>query len=74
MVAQNGLLLIHKDSNKPIEDVLDNKVRCVNIHKSLIPYIESYLKSKGVTKEKLFPQPEAIAKICTDSIYKNKIK
>ena len=72
MVAQKGVLLLHNEEEEPIEKKFS--INCYNIHKSLIPYIESYLKSKGVTKGKLFPQPEAIAKICTDSIYKNKIK
>ncbi len=35
--------------------MLDKFVNCFNIHKSLIPYILDILKSKGITKDYIYP-------------------
>ena len=60
MAAQFGCLLFLNDDTKPLEDGL----HCVDIHKSLIPYIrEKYLRYRR--KEDIYPKEE---KFVRDSI------
>lgn len=57
IIAQEGVFVM-RAGMEPLEN---EKVHCIDVHKSLIPTIRKYLKRKGVTKEHLFPQEERIA-------------
>lgn len=56
-IAQEGVFVMRAG-----KEPLENKyVHCIDIHKSLIPSIRTYLNDKEITKEQLFPQEEKIA-------------
>ncbi len=58
LVAQDGRFLFYSDGTNPLEE----NISCVDIHKSLAPYIKKILEEKGITKETIYPQEETIAK------------
>ena len=67
MIAQSGVLLMNYNEFEPIETL--SNLQCVNIHKSLIPYIHTYLQRKRIKERYLFPDPEDVVRDCIDSIY-----
>lgn len=57
IVAQRGCFLYHDKGISPLEEGLE----CVDIHKSLIPYIvNKYLKPYKIDKNKLFPTEDSL--------------
>ena len=63
--SQHGCFLLHTHYNYPLEKELS----CVDIHKSLIPFIEQkILVPKGINKQSIYPSEESIVK---DSFYKS---
>lgn len=57
IVAQDGCFVYSDKDDKPMEKGLG----CLDIHKSLIPYIaQKYLIPKGITTQTMFPQEEEI--------------
>ena len=58
LVAQEGRFVFYCNDIKPLEE----GIYCVDIHKSLAPYIKGKLEGKGITKESIYPQEESIAK------------
>jgi hypothetical protein len=68
MVAQKGRFIFYCNGTKPLED---ESISCVDIHKSLIPYLRGKLTKKGINKEKLFPQEELIAKTALNEALAN---
>ena len=82
IIAQKGCFLLNTHEKQPLEKrFLEEKEReelnyaalyCLDIHKSLAPYIrEKYLKSKGITKESLFPDFNAIANEAYEAFKRN---
>ena len=67
LVAQDGRFVFYSDGIKPLEDYLS----CVDIHKSLAPYIKKTLEEKGITKETIYPQEETIAKMALQRTLEN---
>lgn len=58
IVAQQGCFVYSDKDWDPIEKGL----KCVDIHKSLMPYIiKNYLQPKGLCRETMYPQEEEIA-------------
>ena len=73
IIAQEGCFFLNMDGIKPLEERKEiRKMTCLDIHKSLAPYIrEKYLKPKGITKESLFPDFNAIAKEAYEAFKRN---
>lgn len=73
IIAQEGCFFLNMDGIKPLEERKEiRKMACLDIHKSLAPYIrEKYLKPKGITKESLFPDFNAIAKEAYEAFKRN---
>ncbi|OWV18663.1 hypothetical protein B7990_05150 [Fibrobacter sp. UWB4] len=67
IVAQNGRFLFYSDGINPLEEDLS----CVDIHKSLAPYIKKILEEKGITKNSIYPQEETIAKMALQRALEN---
>ena len=67
MIAQKGELFAIKIGDKPLEEILANKLCCANIRKSLVPYIQRYLIDKDITSNSIFPSFEQIAKQCIET-------
>ena len=63
MIAQSGVLLMNYHEFEPIESM--SRIRCVNIHKSLVSNIHYYLSQKRITKRQLFPNPSDVVQDCT---------
>lgn len=62
IIAQEGCFVMNPRKDTPLEDIIEKSIHCLNIHKSLAPYIrEHYLKPKGITKESIYPDFNAIA-------------
>ena len=62
IIAQEGCFVMNPRKDTPLEDIIEESIHCLNIHKSLAPYIrEHYLKPKGITKETIYPDFNAIA-------------
>lgn len=63
IIAQEGCFFLNLDGIKPLEEKKEiRKMICLDIHKSLAPYIrEEYLKPKGITKETIYPDFKSIA-------------
>ncbi len=62
IIAQEGCFVMISDKETPLEGSFRRGIHCLDIHKSLAPYIrEEYLKSKGITKESIYPDFNAIA-------------
>lgn len=63
--SQHGCFLLHTHYDYPLE----RELGCVDIHKSLIPFIEQkILEPKGINKQSIYPKEEAIVK---NSFYKS---
>ena len=72
IIVQEGCFVMNRDKEKPLEGIFRKYLDCLDIHKSLAPYIrEEYLKSKGVTKESLFPDFNAIAQGAYEAFKRN---
>lgn len=68
IVAQHGCFLFHDNGISPLEDGLE----CVDIHKSLIPYIvNKYLKPYKIDKNKLFPTEDSLVDEATFNMTAN---
>ncbi|SHG79852.1 FRG domain-containing protein [Fibrobacter sp. UWCM] len=67
LVAQDGRFLFYSDGINPLEE----NISCVDIHKSLAPYIKKRLEEKGITKESIYPQEETIAKMALQRALEN---
>lgn len=67
LVAQDGRFLFYSDGINPLEE----NISCVDIHKSLAPYIKKTLEEKGITKESIYPQEETIAKMALQRALEN---
>lgn len=68
IVAQRGCFLYHDKGSSPLEEGLE----CVDIHKSLIPYIvNKYLKKNKIDKNKLFPTEDSLVDEATFNITAN---
>lgn len=67
LVAQDGRFLFYSDGTNPLEE----NISCVDIHKSLAPYIKKTLEEKGITKESIYPQEETIAKMALQRALEN---
>lgn len=71
LVAQKGCFLLYTNEDKPLE----KNLYCVDIHKSLIPYIQKTHLDGNVSKEILFPDMnEIVSKAVFNSlasIYEN---
>jgi|GEM_PF-1308725 FRG domain len=65
IIAQEGCFILNSHESSPLNERADlpgMRMTCLDIHKSLAPYIrEEYLKSKGITKESIYPDFNAIA-------------
>lgn len=65
LVAQNGCFLFNSDEYTPFEKGLS----CVDIHKSLIPYIQKKYLNDKYTRNTMFPNmDDIISKVVTDSL------
>ena len=63
MLAQKGVLIYNADDSNPLEKIssFQNKIHCLNIHKSLCDYIMGIYSEEGISYEKLFPNEHQIA-------------
>lgn len=63
MIAQKGLLIYNNSEKKTLEDMpmFQQKIRCLNIHKSLADYIKTKCVNNGYTHDKIFPDENDIA-------------
>lgn len=57
LVAQDGRFVFYSNGIEPLEE----NISCVDIHKSIAPYIKRELERKGIVKENIYPQEEKIA-------------
>lgn len=84
IIAQRGCFLFQTNEEKPLDKIIIEEpdvekektgavsIICLDIHKSLAPYIrEHYLKPKGITKESLFPDFNAIAQEAYEAFKRN---
>lgn len=82
IIAQKGCFLLNTHEKQPLEKrFLEEKERqelnyamlyCLDIHKSLAPYIrEHYLKPKGIIKETIYPDFNAIANEAYEAFKRN---
>lgn len=75
IIAQEGCFILNSHESRPLNEranPIGMKMTCLDIHKSLAPYIrEEYLKSKGITKESLFPDFNAIANDAYEAFKRN---
>ena len=63
--SQHGCFLLHTHYDYPLEKELS----CVDIHKSIIPFIEqTILAPKGINKKSIYPSEESIVK---DSFFRS---
>lgn len=63
IIRQEGCFVFYFDTNNPTKP-LEQELYCVDIHKSLLPYIqEKILVPKGFTETYLFPKEEDLAKL-----------
>lgn len=68
IVAQHGCFLYHEKGSTPLEEGLS----CVDIHKSLIPYIrKKYLKPHKINEDTLFPTEDKIVSESTFNMMAN---
>lgn len=67
VVAQDGRFLFRCNGIEPLE----KNISCVDIHKSIIPYIKMELEKKGITKESIYPQEENIAQLALQKALEN---
>lgn len=67
MIAQDGRFLFRCNDIKPLE----KNISCVDIHKSIVPYIKKELEKKGITKESIYPQEEKIAQLALQRALEN---
>lgn len=60
LLAQSGLFLLNLTPTEPLVELMNRVtnsmfVNCVNIHKKLVPYIQSkYLEPKNITKDTMY--------------------
>ena len=72
IIAQEGCFVMNPKKDTPLEDLIEKSIHCLNIHKSLAPYIrEHYLKPKGITKETIYPDFNAIANEAYEAFKRN---
>ena len=72
IIAQEGCFVMNPRKDTPLEDLIEKSIHCLNIHKSLAPYIrEHYLKPKGITKESIYPDFNAIANDAYEAFKRN---
>jgi len=73
IIAQEGCFFLNMDGIKPLEERKEiRKMTCLDIHKSLAPYIrERYLKPEGITKETIYPDFNAIANEAYEAFKRN---
>lgn len=72
IIAQEGCFVMNPRKDTPLEDLIEKSIHCLNIHKSLAPYIrEHYLKPKGIIKETIFPDFNAIANEAYEAFQRN---
>ncbi len=72
IIAQEGCFVMISDKETPLEGSFRRYIHCLDIHKSLAPYIrEEYLKSKGVTKETIYPDFYSIAQEAYEAFKRN---
>lgn len=65
LVAQKGCFLFNSDEYIPFE----NGLSCVDIHKSLIPYIQKKYLNDKYTRNTMFPNmDDIVSKVVTDSL------
>lgn len=67
LVAQDGRFVFYCNGTEPME----NNISCVDIHKSIAPYIKKELEKKGITKESIYPQEEKIARLALQKALEN---
>lgn len=75
MIAQKGLLIYNNSEKEPLENIpmFRQKIRCLNIHKSLSDYIKTRCVDNGYTYAKLFPNEYNIARLAYQQ-FKNNLK
>lgn len=72
IIVQEGCFVMNPEKNTPLEDMIKKSIHCLDIHKSLAPYIrEEYLKPKGITKESIYPDFNAIANDAYEAFKRN---
>ncbi len=64
IIAQHGRFIFYCNGIHPLE----NYFSCVNIHKSLIPFIRKYLRRKGILKKTIYPKENSLYKRATKAI------
>lgn len=72
IILQEGgfVFYFNKDKGKELQP-LEQELYCVDIHKSLIPYIkDNILKKNNISKVTLFPEEEKIVKLSLDETLK----
>lgn len=67
LIAQEGRFVFYCNDIKPLEE----DIYCVDIHKSLAPYIKKKLEKSGITKDSIYPQEETIAKTALQRTLEN---
>lgn len=67
LVAQEGRFICYINDIKPLEE----NISCVDIHKSLTPYLKKILKDQGIDKESIYPQEEKIAQLALQKALEN---
>lgn len=71
IINQEGLFIFNNSPNIPLEQILNGdrkdhismsaiKIRCIDIHKSLVNGIIKKLETKGIKKDYVYPKPENI--------------
>lgn len=73
MIAQKGLLIYNNSEKEPLENMsmFRQKIRCLNIHKSLSDYIKTRCVDNGYTYAKLFPNEYDIARLAYQQFKNN---
>ncbi len=73
MIAQKGLLIYNNSEKEPLENIpmFRQKIRCLNIHKSLADYIKTKCLDNGYTYAKLFPNEYDIARLAYQQFKNN---
>lgn len=70
--ATKPLEQVANEEYQPDDDSVDYKFsKCINIHKSLIPYVQEKLKNLGIVEGFVYPKPHDIADATFKSTLKN---
>ena len=67
LVAQDGRFVFYSNGIDPLE----KDISCIDIHKSIAPYIKKELEKKGIIKESIYPQEEKIAQLALQMALEN---